>query len=408
MAEHRIVVPVVGGSSPSSTRRADSGRGHELRIDRDRQSWLQGAPSGIRPDASRRQWELPCAPPARGGEIPIGRYFFVKGGGPPFTLSPRTRGQRTEFAAISFRAFSASPPEEERAARGAPVSDWHRCARAQRNRTRPTEKNRGDGLERRAPLSHFPPVTRTANKVRCHQFSRVSGSPPEEERAARGAPVSDWHRCARAQRNRVPPTEKNCGDGLERRAPLSHFPPVTRTANKVRCHQFSRVSGSPPEEERAARGAPVSDWHRCARAQRNRVPPTEKNCGDGWERRAPLSHFPPVTRTANKVRCHQFSRVQRIATGRRARRQGSASLRLASLRESAAKPRTADREELRGRLGTPTSGRHSRPEACGRHIAVRPHGTPGKGTPTSGRHSGPEACGRHIAVRPHGTPGRKR
>ena len=57
----------------------------------------------------------------------------------------------------------------------------------------------------------------------------------------------------------------------------------------------------------------------------------------------PLSHFPPNTRAANGVRCRLFSCAVRWVP---------------PVRE----PRTADRAKARGRLGTPTSGRHRGPQ----------------------------------------------
>ena len=47
----------------------------------------------------------------------------------------------------------------------------------------------------------------------------------------------------------------------------------------------------------------------------------------------------------------------------------------------AAKPRTAEPEEARGRLGTPTSGRHRRPQGRGRFLAVCLHGAQARGLP---------------------------
>ena len=65
-----------------------------------------------------RGTRLPAAPgsgietslPASGGrrQVPIGRYLFVKGENPPFHTFPRKRGQRTEFAAISFCALGST------------------------------------------------------------------------------------------------------------------------------------------------------------------------------------------------------------------------------------------------------------------------------------------------------------
>ena len=73
---------------------------------------------------------------------------------------------------------------------------------------------------------------------------------------------------------------------------------------------------------------------------------------------------------------------------------------------------SAIRADGTGRQGTPTSGRHSWPQASGRRIAAPPHDAarqrhrhscrwPPQGTPTSGRHSWPQASGRRIAAPPH-------
>ena len=74
--------------------------------------------------------------------------------------------------------------------------------------------------------------------------------------------------------------------------------------------------------------------------------------------RAPLSHFPPVRQAANKVRCHQFLLAQDYAA----------------------------REEARGRLGTPTSGRHSGAQRRGRSIAEIRRARATAGAPVSDRH----------------------
>ncbi len=72
--------------------------------------------------------------------------------------------------------------------------------------------------------------------------------------------------------------------------------------------------------------------------------------------RASLSHFPPDTQTANKVRCRQFF----VVTGCR---QGNADLRPVAVKMQScgdARPRDGAVGQ-----GTPTSGRHSPPKAGG-------------------------------------------
>ena len=89
------------------------------------------------------------------------------------------------------------------------------------------------------------------------------------------------------------------------------------------------------------------------------------------------------------------------AGGRAVGGRGTAGVPTGTAAQSAAKPRSTDREKARGRLGTPTSGQFSRWGPAPLRTAQRDHATSiGKkargrlGTPTSGRHSPPEAGGR--------------
>ena len=62
--------------------------------------------------------------------VPIRLCQFVKGGVPPFTLSPRSRGRRTRrFAAISFCAQSDAPTHRKGSAYGE-----RRCSHRHRSR----------------------------------------------------------------------------------------------------------------------------------------------------------------------------------------------------------------------------------------------------------------------------------
>ena len=214
---------------------------------------------------------------------------------------------------------------------GAPVSDWHRPPRGGRNRVLPTEKKRGDGLERR------PPVGTAARERRGRRTTDHRQDPRQRERQS---PTGIDRR--EAVETACRPPRRSAGTAWNadlRSAPL-------RAAPRASYHR----SPSGP----ATAGAPVSDWHRPPRGGRNRVLPTEKNRGDGLERRPPVG---TAARSAANV-------VPPITV--RTRDSGSASLRLASTAERRSKPRTADREESRGRLGTPTSGRHRCAQRRGR------------------------------------------
>ena len=121
---------------------------------------------------------------------------------------------------------------------------------------------------------------------------------------------------------------------------------------------------------------------------------------------SPLSHFPPNTRAANRVRCHLFSRVQPSAArahGMQARERRPPA---GTAPRSGAKLRIADSEESRGRLGTPTSGRHSGPKARdgrdpnrreGSLLGAYPSRAGWRATAGPHRENWPLASGRHRA-----------
>ena len=68
--------------------------------------------------------------------VAMRRYFLVKGGVPPFTLSPRSRGQRTKFAAGSFfRAWLTAARTRWRAGKTTPPPHQHGGAQARERRT---------------------------------------------------------------------------------------------------------------------------------------------------------------------------------------------------------------------------------------------------------------------------------
>ena len=81
--------------------------------------------------------------------VAMRRYFLVKGGVPPFTLSPRSRGQRTKFAAISFfRAWLTAAHTRWRVGKTTPPP--HRHGDAQERERRPLASSPGGGR-------HSPP-----------------------------------------------------------------------------------------------------------------------------------------------------------------------------------------------------------------------------------------------------------
>ena len=90
------------------------------------------------------------------------RCSFVNGGGAPFTLSPRSRGQRTQFAAICFFAYGSTRVMAQRPGNagllvdtahrrraGVRTADQVRWGTGAGKRVAPSAKKRGDGLDRR-------------------------------------------------------------------------------------------------------------------------------------------------------------------------------------------------------------------------------------------------------------------
>ena len=95
---------------------------------------------------------------------------------------------------------------------------------------------------------------------------------------------------------------------------------------------------------------------------------------------APLSHFPPGQAGSEpEVRCHCFYGTP-----------------------------VADCEKARGRLGTPTSGRHAARSAARRRIAPLFHDTPGRERRPPVGTAARSAARRRIAPLFHDTPGRER
>ena len=182
---------------------------------------------------------------------------------------------------------------------------------------------------------------------------------------------------------------------------MERRPPVGSGAQRRGRLMAARSHGTPARERRPPVGtAPHSGA--------NRVSPIAKNRRDGLERRPPVGSGAQRRGRLMAARSHGTpARERRPPVGTAPR--------------SGAKPRIADSEESRERLGTPTSGRHRGAQRRGRLMAARSHGTPARerrppvgtaprsgakpriadseesrgrlGTPTSGRHSGPKARG---------------
>ncbi len=99
------------------------------------------------PSRTARRFAPGIATPLRAGgarrRVAMRRYFLVKGGVPPFTLSPRSRGQRTECAAI-YSCWLGSASTRERRSSG-------RHGGAQARERRPpvgtARRRRADGVQ---------------------------------------------------------------------------------------------------------------------------------------------------------------------------------------------------------------------------------------------------------------------
>ena len=190
---------------------------------------------GPRPQTARRfapAIETPLRAYGARRRVPIGRYLFVKGENPPFHTFPRTRRQRTEFAAICFfraqltaahtrwcrRQGNADLRSASRgSAKPAPTTPRHANLTAANPRIANRAESRGHG----APVSgRHRAGARNPHQQRCPPpISRLQthASPTAQNHGERGAPVSDRHRAGARnppQRPHPPPISR-----LERRSP---------------------------------------------------------------------------------------------------------------------------------------------------------------------------------------------
>ena len=190
---------------------------------------------GPRPQTARRfapAIETPLRAYGARRRVPIGRYLFVKGENPPFHTFPRTRRQRTEFAAICFfraqltaahtrwcrRQGNADLRSASRgSAKPAPTTLAPPISRP-RTHASPTAQNHGD-MERRSPTGIARERETRTNDATTPPISRprTHASPTAQNHGERGAPVSDRHRAGARnppQRPHPPPISR-----LERRSP---------------------------------------------------------------------------------------------------------------------------------------------------------------------------------------------
>ena len=141
-------------------------------------------------------------------QVPMRRYLFVKGENPPFHTFPRTRRQRTEFAAICFfRALGSTPPRKwsaglRPASRGS----------AKPAPTTPRHSRQSHGCE---PTHRRP---RRITGTRTRQWS--AGLRPASRGSAKPAPTTPRPPISRL-RTHASPTAQNHGDmeRMERRSP---------------------------------------------------------------------------------------------------------------------------------------------------------------------------------------------
>ena len=182
------------------------------------------------------------------------------------------------------------------------------------------------------------------------QFGLLSGKElsPRSRTARRFAPAPEPPGASRRNRNSLARLRRASASSdwsllfCERgESPLSHIPPKTRAANGVRCRQFFRAWLTAADTRwRTGKTTPPPYRHGDAQARERRPP-----VGTARRRRA------AVKDPENEVRCRWF--FSRMANRRRhkvARRQDNAD------------PLPARR---RAGKGTPTSGRHSPPQAGG-------------------------------------------
>ena len=193
--------------------------------------------------------------------VPIGRYLFVKGENPPFHTFPRTRRQRTEFAAICFfRAQltaahtrwcrrqgnadlrSASRGSAKPAPTTLPPANLTACEPTHRQPRRisgSVERRSPTGIARQRETRPNDPTPRQSHGMQTH------ASPTAQNLGERGAPASDRHRAAA----RNPHRRRNT-------APISR--PRTHGSPTAQNHGERGAAGLRPETRGSAKPAPTT------------------------------------------------------------------------------------------------------------------------------------------------------
>ena len=151
-----------------------------------------------------------------------------------------------------------------------------------------------------APLSHFPPGHVGSEQVRCHYFCSFRATPSEKKRGdglERRPPVGI------ARKRETSPDAADSSPLPYPEQPLSHFPPGLAGSEQVRCHCFCSFRGYAIREKARGRlGAPTSGRHRAEARNQHRW----RDCSPLPYREHPLLHFPPGLADSEQVRCHCF------------------------------------------------------------------------------------------------------
>ena len=203
------------------------------------------APSGNRP-ALRAGHRNSLARQRRAAASSDGLLLVCeRGASPPFTRSPRSRGQRTEFAAISLyllgvRAVPGNAPcrsSRRRGGKGAPTFSRHRPSQAGETRD-------SAGLDLTSLFSWRAVASSDGSLLIAE-----SGAPGVRVTPNPGAPAPASARGF----YRAPENERGS-------APFHTFPPVTRAANRVRCRQSLPARGPRRPGKCALPFIPTARW----------------------------------------------------------------------------------------------------------------------------------------------------
>ena len=165
------------------------------------------------------------------------------GGCPPFTFSPRSGGQRTEFAAIGFFAYGSTRALAQRPGNadllvgtarrrraGVRTAEQVRWGTGGGKRVVPSAKKRGDGLERRPPVGIARERETRADDAalyrrECRPLSQSRMVRPFTASSSEGAPCGGAGRIA---------TSSRTWPGEESRARCRPYRPSRRTSGRCR------------------------------------------------------------------------------------------------------------------------------------------------------------------------------